>query len=172
MLDEAQRVLDEMASQGFEMNAVTYNIAINARAHLGDLNGALAIIEAMRAAGIAPTAVTFASAINAAAQAANARVALVLLAEMRHLSFEVEERVYAAALQACCREPDASVGAASAATVVETMSDAGMTEKTRALVGETAKAALTRQLGAVDPERVAKAEALLGIALTKRQQEV
>lgn len=172
MLNEAQRVLDEMASKGFEMNAVTYNIAINARAQVGDLNGALAIIEAMRAADIAPTAVTFASAINAAAQAANARVALVLLAEMHQLGFDVEERAYAAALQACCREPDASVGAASAATVVETMSDAGMTEKARALVGETAKAALTRQLGAVDPERVAKAEALLGIALTKRQQEV
>ena len=92
---------------------------------------------------------------------------------MHQLGFDVEERAYAAALQACCREPDASVGAASAATVVETMSDAGMTEKARALVGETAKAALTRQLGAVDPERVAKAEALLGIALTtKRQQEV
>ena len=37
-LDEAKAVLDEMTESGISLNVVTYNIALNSRARVGDVS--------------------------------------------------------------------------------------------------------------------------------------
>lgn len=164
-------ILAEMAARQISLDVVSYNIALNSLAARGRFNEMLDLLEKMESSKISPTEVTFSTVIYGAAKANNSIAAFQLLrAHVKYCPVKPGDAAFGAALEACLRDPDAAQGAASAKEVVAIMCDVAASPERRERIEQLARDALHR--GIIDPERVDKAEAILGMALHNRQAAV
>jgi len=164
-------ILAEMSGRNISLNVVSYNIALNSLAARGRFREMLDLLATMENSNIAPTEVTFSTVIHGAARANNSAAAIDLVkAHLKHCAVKPGDAAFGAALEACVRDPDAAQGAAAAQEVVNIMCDLGATPERRERIEQLAREALHR--GVLDPDRVDRAEAILGMALHNRQAEV
>lgn len=160
-----------MASRSIGLDVVSYNIALNSLAARGRFDEMLSLLEKMESSQISPTEVTFSTVIHGAARANNSVAAVSLLrAHLRYCPVKPGDAAFGAALEACVRDPDAAQGAAAAQEVVAIMCDVEATPERRERIEKLAREALHR--GVLDPDRVDRAEAILGMALHNRQAAV
>merc|ERR1711871_298471 len=116
-----------MTEKGIRLNSVTYNIAMSARAKVGDYRGAVNLLAEMEGAGIEPPVVSYATAIHAAARGNSSETATMLVKEMGpRWGLVPTEYVYTSALAACANDPDDETAARSAQEIVESMAETGI----------------------------------------------
>lgn len=64
LMDEARKVLQEMAANKVPANLITYNVLLNGYCRLGQMHKAEALVQDMKEAGIAPDVVSYNTLIN------------------------------------------------------------------------------------------------------------